>query len=87
MQTNTTFIYYISQDKELKDLTLVVKKPFHKEDGPFVKALDVALHSFNVHRQAYYYSGTFVGNHVHTALKVSNQFFDTKLMIKTVGSQ
>lgn len=34
-----------------------------------MKQLDRALGSFNVHRQAYY-SGTFVGNHVHRALKV-----------------
>ena len=32
--------------------------------------LDEALASFNVERQAYY-SGTFVGNHVHRALKIS----------------
>ena len=38
-----------------------------KENGPFVKGLDTALVSFNVHRQAYY-SGTFVGNHVHRTL-------------------
>ncbi len=36
----------------------------------FVKALDRALASFNVQRQAYY-GGTFVGNHVHRCLKVS----------------
>lgn len=47
----------------------MLQKGFHKEEGPFVKALDVALASFNVHRQAYY-SGTFVGNHVHRTLKV-----------------
>ena len=46
-----------------------MKKGFNKEDGPFVRALDKALSSFNVQRQAYY-SGTFVGNHVHRSLKV-----------------
>ena len=46
-----------------------MKKGFNKEDGPFVRALDKALSSFNVERQAYY-SGTFVGNHVHRTLKV-----------------
>ena len=46
---------------------------FKKEDGPFVKALDNALASFHVKRQAYY-SGTFVGNHVHRALKVTLYF-------------
>ena len=34
-----------------------------------MKALDSALASFNVQRQAYY-GGTFVGNHVHRCLKV-----------------
>ena len=46
-----------------------MRKGFNKEDGPFVRALDRALSSFNVERQAYY-SGTFVGNHVHRTLKV-----------------
>lgn len=32
--------------------------------------LDKTLRSFQVYRQAYY-SGTFVGNHVHKSLKVS----------------
>ena len=50
---------------------------FKKEDGPFVKALDNALASFHVKRQAYY-SGTFVGNHVHRALKVT-LYFDHKI--------
>ena len=47
----------------------VVNKSFSRSDGPFVCALDKALASFNVERQAYY-SGTFVGNHVHRCLKV-----------------
>ena len=42
---------------------------FRKEHGPFVQAIDKALQSFRVQRQAYY-SGTFVGNHCHTSLKV-----------------
>ena len=46
-------------------------KEFRMEEGPFVKALDTAIKSFNVQRQAYY-SGTFVGNHVHQTLKVPN---------------
>ena len=40
-----------------------------RNEGPFVKSLDRTLASFHVCRQAYY-SGTFVGNHIHTALKV-----------------
>ena len=46
-------------------------------DGPFAHSLDKALSSFNVERQAYY-SGTFVGNHVHRCLKV-------KFVIDTTG--
>lgn len=42
---------------------------FKIHDGPFVKTLDSTLASFNVERQAYY-SGTFVGNHVHRTLQV-----------------
>lgn len=34
-----------------------------------MKTLDNALQEFHVQRQAYY-SGTFVGNHCHSALKV-----------------
>ena len=57
----------------------VLDSGFHKEEGPFVKALDVALASFNVHRQAYY-SGTFVGNHVHRTLKV-RQFHNPGVLL------
>ena len=46
-----------------------VKKGFPPEEGCFVHALDEALSSFNVQRQAYY-GGTFVGNHVHRTLQV-----------------
>ena len=56
------------QEEEIKVLEDTLEKGFHKE-GPFVKGLDRALASFNVQRQAYY-SGTFVGNHVHRTLKV-----------------
>jgi hypothetical protein len=44
-------------------------RPFSREEGPFVQALDEALSSFNVQRQAYY-GGKFIGNHVHCTLKV-----------------
>ena len=40
-----------------------------RNEGPFVKNLDRMLATFNVCRQTYY-GGTFVGNHIHTALKV-----------------
>lgn len=57
------------QEKSISDLETTVNKGIEKSEGPFVKALDRALASFNVERQAYY-SGTFVGNHVHACLKV-----------------
>ena len=46
-----------------------VQKGFPHEEGPFVRCLDGALKSFNVHREAYF-GGTFVGNQVHRTLKV-----------------
>ena len=68
------------QEDEVKALEGVLSERYHKEEGPFVKALDKALASFNVQRQAYY-SGTFVGNHVHRTLKVQihwcNSLFQT----------
>ena len=63
-----------------------MKDGFHKEEGPFVKALDNALSAFHVQRQAYY-SGTFVGNHVHRSLKVVNiLFFLIALLILHIHS-
>ena len=59
----------------MKDLDKVVSKKFPRGDGPFVKSLDNVLASFHVQRQAYY-SGTFVGNHVHSCLKV--QLYNVK---------
>ena len=53
----------------MKELDKVVKKSFSRNDEPFVSGLDKALSTFYVERQAYY-SGTFVGNHVHRCLKV-----------------
>ncbi|XP_064399209.1 uncharacterized protein LOC135345702 [Halichondria panicea] len=51
-------------DTEWTKANALTTKLFKREDGPFVKALDIALDGFNVRRQAYY-GGTFVGNHVH----------------------
>jgi hypothetical protein len=59
----------LHQDSEIKELDGLVKKGFKNQDGPFIQALDAALKSFKVERQAYY-GGTFVGNHVHKCLKV-----------------
>ena len=53
----------------MTELDRTLKKKFSRSDGPFVKNLDQTLSSFHVQRQAYY-GGTFVGNHVHSCLKV-----------------
>lgn len=57
------------QQTKIAQLESTLNVGFHKEEGPFVKGLEDALASFHVQRQAYY-SGTFVGNHVHRTLKV-----------------
>ncbi len=57
------------RSSELRRQRERIAKGFKLYDGPFVKELATALASFNVRRQAYY-SGTFVGNHVHRTLKV-----------------
>ena len=54
------------------------KKGFCEKEGPFVKTLDNALQSFGVQRQQYF-SGAFIGNHVHKALKV--EFFIMQIKI------
>ena len=50
-----------------KELATLQKNKAPRNDGPFVKMLDKTLASFHVQRQAYY-SCSFVGNHVHSAL-------------------
>ena len=59
----------ITQECNVKEEREKVRKGFTPEEGPFVRALDEALSSFNVQRQAYY-GGMFVGNHVHRTLQV-----------------
>lgn len=44
---------------------------FAAKDGPFMQALEEALQSCGVERQAYH-GGSFVGNHVHKCLRVSH---------------
>lgn len=61
-------MWFLVKERELSALT-AQKKGLSRADGPFVRSLDSALESFNVHRQAYY-GGTFIGNHVHRTLKV-----------------
>ena len=58
-----------TQEAELK-YQVVLEKRFDKDDGVFVRSLDEAIASFNVERQAYH-GGSFIGNHIHRALKVS----------------
>ena len=41
------------------------------EAGPIVQGLEYALKSFHVERPAYW-SGPFIGNHVHRILKVTS---------------
>ena len=60
------------QENEIEEQMTIIQKGFSVGDGPFVHCLDKALSSFNVQRQAYY-SGPFVGNHVHRCLKVLTQ--------------
>ena len=64
-----TCMYTTVQDRQIEDLTQRLAAGFSTVDGVFVKALDKALSSFNVERQAYY-GGTFIGNHVHKCLEV-----------------
>ena len=70
-----TFSTKITQKEQLSKLEAELGKGFAKHDGPFVRGLDEVLDSFNVQRQAYY-SGTFVGNHVHATLKVNSLNID-----------
>ena len=81
---STTFIAYSTNLKRLiSDLQAIIQKGFQRSDGPFVRALDTALASFNVEQQAYY-SGTFVGNHVHKCLQVR---ISSKSSVKNVFKQ
>ena len=59
----------MEQEREIDAQTVKTREQFSTEDGPVVRGLDEALKSFHVERQAYW-SGAFVGNHVHRTLKV-----------------
>ena len=54
------------QKEEIINSTKVTDKEIA---GPFVKQLDEALQSFNIHRQQYL-GGVLVGNHIHKTLQV-----------------
>ncbi|KAL5506255.1 hypothetical protein EMCRGX_G007860 [Ephydatia muelleri] len=55
-------------EKKVQVLKKKVEEGFSSKEGPFVKALDIALQSFGVRRQNYH-GGAFVGNHVHKTLE------------------
>lgn len=57
------------KESQIKMLEAGVNKGVSVESGVFVRALEKALKKFYVERQAYW-SGAFVGNHVHKTLKV-----------------
>ena len=59
------------KESEIKALEEIISKGVSTEAGVFVRALEKALKEFHVQRQAYW-SGAFVGNHVHKTLKVNN---------------
>eukprot|EP00731_Ephydatia_muelleri_P004694 Em0002g870a len=63
--------------------TAVVTREFPLNEGPFVKELDMALHSIGVYRQQYF-GGTFVGNHVHKTLKEFMELFRTNFPKGTI---
>ena len=44
-----------TQEKEIEGHNATSKSSFHKDEGPFIKALDKALASFNIQRQAYHW--------------------------------
>ena len=60
------YICCLLQRQESQQLT---SSKFNADDGPCAQALHQALEDIGVQRQAYY-SGTFVGNHVHKCLQV-----------------
>ena len=64
-----TCTYTFIQDQSITQNKKVISKGFEREDGVFVKSLEMALKSFNVEIQAYH-GGSFIGNHVLKALKV-----------------
>jgi len=68
---NLSTIHMYTFSHQESQIRVLGKEDFSVGSGPFVQALDKALKTFNVERQAYY-SGTFIGNHVHRTLKVMN---------------
>ena len=69
MITFTTTLPHSLQNARIA--TMQLGQLFPVEDGPCVLGLEEALAEIGVDRQAYY-SGTFVGNHVHKCCQVSS---------------
>ena len=55
--------------KKIDEKKELCRTAFDIDEGPFCRALDGALATFKVHREAYY-GGTFTGNHAHKCLQV-----------------
>uniref|UniRef100_A0A1X7TXJ9 Uncharacterized protein n=1 Tax=Amphimedon queenslandica TaxID=400682 RepID=A0A1X7TXJ9_AMPQE len=61
----------LTQEKSITNHEKIVSKGFELDEGVLVKGLDQALSTFNVEHQAYH-GGSFIGNHIHKALKPDN---------------
>ena len=57
------------KEKEISEKKDLCRQAFDIDEGPFCRALDKALASCKIHREAYY-GGTFTGNHTHKCMKV-----------------
>ena len=68
-----SFIYIIIihkiKESKITALEQKISKGFNVEDGPCMKSIQSCLNRLGVCRQ-HYYVDIFVGNHVHTILKV-----------------
>ena len=56
------------------------ERKFALHGGPFVKGLEEALQSFNVHRQ-HYFGGVFVSHHIHKTLQVRMHNYQVRLLL------
>jgi hypothetical protein len=72
MHTSFTHVAYYTQEKKISDLKRASSEEFDIDEGPFCRALDTALGTFKVYREAYF-GGTFTGNHAHKCLQVRNR--------------
>lgn len=72
LKYHNKLFYYLFHQERITEKEC--QEEFDIEDGPFCRALDNALASFKVCREAYY-GGTFTGNHAHKCLKVGNNIY------------